>query len=113
MFQHAIHADSLYHNVAYASARVLTPGGIKSRATILQLYLLTCLTLSPKPLYPSIIMGHFWSVVVRESFIPPATQFHTSDIPDMSGKVVLVTGANAGIGKETARVRVSSLLHAN
>ncbi|OJA21277.1 hypothetical protein AZE42_10595 [Rhizopogon vesiculosus] len=51
-------------------------------------------------------MGHFWSAIICESFFPPATQFHASDIPDMSGKVVLVTGANAGIGKETARVRV-------
>ncbi|OAX33476.1 NAD(P)-binding protein [Rhizopogon vinicolor AM-OR11-026] len=49
-------------------------------------------------------MGHFWSAIIRESLFPPATQFHASDIPDMSGKVVLVTGANAGIGKETARV---------
>ncbi|KAG2065335.1 NAD(P)-binding protein [Suillus decipiens] len=48
-------------------------------------------------------MGHVWSVFVREAF-PPSTQFHASDIPDMSGKVVLVTGANSGIGKETARV---------
>jgi hypothetical protein len=53
-------------------------------------------------------MGHFWSVFIRESFFPPATQFYASDVPDMSGKVVLVTGANAGIGKETARVRVPS-----
>ncbi|OAX37150.1 NAD(P)-binding protein [Rhizopogon vinicolor AM-OR11-026] len=45
-----------------------------------------------------------WSALICEAFTPPATQFHTSDIPDMSGKVVLVTGANAGIGKETARV---------
>ncbi|KAG2137894.1 uncharacterized protein EDB93DRAFT_1339186 [Suillus bovinus] len=48
-------------------------------------------------------MGHIWSVYVRETF-PPSAKFHASDVPDMSGKVVLVTGANTGIGKETARV---------
>ncbi|KAG1810396.1 uncharacterized protein HD556DRAFT_1281551 [Suillus plorans] len=48
-------------------------------------------------------MGHIWSAYIREIF-PPSTKFHASDVPDMSGKVVLVTGANTGIGKETARV---------
>ncbi|OAX41591.1 hypothetical protein K503DRAFT_767527 [Rhizopogon vinicolor AM-OR11-026] len=47
-------------------------------------------------------MGHLWSLV-REVF-PPATQFNASDAPDMSGKVVLVTGANSGLGRETTRV---------
>ncbi|KAG2110815.1 uncharacterized protein F5147DRAFT_687339 [Suillus discolor] len=48
-------------------------------------------------------MGHIWSAYIRETY-PPSTKFHASDVPDMSGKVVLVTGANSGIGKETARV---------
>ncbi|KAG2051641.1 NAD(P)-binding protein [Suillus hirtellus] len=48
-------------------------------------------------------MGHIWSAYIRETY-PPSTKFQASDVPDMSGKVVLVTGANSGIGKETARV---------
>jgi retinol dehydrogenase-12 len=54
-------------------------------------------------------MGHLWSTI--SEIFPPPMQFNVSDIPDMSGKVVLVTGANAGIGKETARVRVPSTRH--
>ncbi|KAH7924207.1 NAD(P)-binding protein [Leucogyrophana mollusca] len=46
-------------------------------------------------------MGIAWSIL--QEVFPPAPKFTTDDIPDMSGKVVFVTGANAGIGKETAR----------
>ncbi|KAH9923767.1 NAD-P-binding protein [Epithele typhae] len=47
-------------------------------------------------------MGHNWSVV--KQLYPPKSKFSVDQIPDLTGKVVIVTGGYVGIGYETVRV---------
>lgn len=36
---------------------------------------------------------------------PPKPTWTAADVPDQTGRTVIVTGGNGGIGKETSRVR--------
>jgi retinol dehydrogenase 12 len=48
------------------------------------------------------LLGSLFIFVTQ--LFPPKSEFTVDDIPDLSGKVVVVTGANCGVGFETAKV---------
>jgi len=55
-------------------------------------------------------MGNLPSTISQ--MFPPKTKFTVDDIPDLSGQVIIVTGANTGIGKESAKV-IPTLHHSS
>ncbi|TCD68603.1 hypothetical protein EIP91_010394 [Steccherinum ochraceum] len=53
-------------------------------------------------------MGHFFSLLSQQLF-PHKTTFTAEQIPDLTGRVVIVTGGNSGLGKEV----IKALLNRN
>ena len=53
-------------------------------------------SLSSLSLYYLLEMGGYWSVLVQT--FPPSPKWTVNDIPDLSGKVVVVTGKNIPSG---------------
>lgn len=46
------------------------------------------------------------------SMFPPPPKWTTEEMPDLSGLVMIVTGGNDGIGKETVKVSAHCLFSA-
>ena len=47
-------------------------------------------------------MGLILSQIIQ--LFPPQPKFGVENVPDLSGKVMIVTGANTGVGYEIAKV---------
>ena len=55
-------------------------------------------------------LSSIWAFI-KETFWLGQAEWSPKDMPDLTGKVVLVTGGNAGLGYDTIKVSTSSICH--